>query len=159
MNATLPTTHRTIDPSNLSPKSRRAVAKYGYANCVLAYNRNVFHGEGPSTIAETTDGLSNVASAFAAIDAGREIETGIQNCEFEDVVGDYKVGNTHQSRKTLGKMIEGKNVSVRFMLGTPGRVTVSVTYAMWTNWIGTLSAPQFDAFVRSLPEGTEVSKF
>ena len=147
----------TLDASNLSPKSRRAVEKYGYANCVLAYTHSA-RGEGPWTIA-TYVGLSGTAAANAAINAGREIETGLQTCEFEDVVGDFKVGSTHQSRKTLGKMVEGKEVSVWFPLGTPGRVTVSVTYAMWTNWIGTLSAIQFDAFVRSLPEGTEISKF
>lgn len=157
MNATLDTTHRTIDPSNLSPKSRRAVEKYGYANCVLAYTHST-RGEGPSTIA-TYVGLSGTAAANAAINAGREIETGLQTCEFDEVFGTETRGNYYEGKTTLGKFLAGKNVSLRYVLGTPGRVTVSIQYATWTHFRATLSAIQFDALVRSLPEGTEISKF
>lgn len=62
---------RTVETENLSPKARRAIKKYGYTNCELAYTHST-RGEGPHTISIYV-GLSGVAAANAAINAGREI--------------------------------------------------------------------------------------
>ena len=150
---------KTLELSNLSPKTRKAIEKYGYTTCKLAYTHHT-RGEGASTVASYL-GLSGTNAADAAINAGREMSTGLQTCEFDRVYGTMTIGTHTEKKMELRKFlaeINGK-ISVRFILGEPGRVVVSIEYATWTNWRATLTAIQFDAFVRSLPEGTEVSKF
>lgn len=66
----------TIDLSKLSAKTRRAVTKYGLTTCIDAFKHNRA-GEGPSNIACYLN-LSGVNVANAAINAGREIETGVK---------------------------------------------------------------------------------
>ena len=62
-----------VETLELSAKTRRAIAKYGVPACLAAWHKNRLDGEGPATIAATTWGLTNVASANAAINAGTEI--------------------------------------------------------------------------------------
>jgi len=154
MTFSLDTTHRTVDPASLSAKTRAAIAKYGYATCVIAYARNSVHGDGPATIKDTTHGLKTVASANAAIDAGREIETGVQTCEFDKVLGTETRGNYHEGKTTLGKFLQGKKIDSVWYTKMDGcRVVVSIKYATFTNFRATLTTIQFDALLRSLPEG------
>lgn len=75
-------TRTTIELGNLSAKTRRAIKRYTLQTCVEAFRSNSVVGEGPSTIA-TLLGLSGVRAANAAIDAGREIETGIRPAEMD----------------------------------------------------------------------------
>ncbi len=56
---------------NTSKTTNAAIKKYGIDNCKRAYVLNTA-GEGPSTIAQYV-GLSGVAAANAAINAGREL--------------------------------------------------------------------------------------
>lgn len=55
----------------LSTKTERAVSKYGFANCVQAFEMHTRDGEGASTIGFTL-GLTT-RQADAAINAGQEI--------------------------------------------------------------------------------------
>ena len=63
-----------MNSSNLSLKTRRALKKYGYANCTEA-NRLFDRGKGPFTIAclMQVSCLSSIQSVRSAIDAGREL--------------------------------------------------------------------------------------
>lgn len=149
--------------SKTSPKTRKAAAKYGVEACIAAYRMNMT-GEGPSTIANTSGWTSirTVASANAAIDAGREIETGVQTCELANVYGTVRKGTYSEKNSTLGKFLEGKKIDdVKFIRNPKvvDRVTVSISYATFVHFSATLSVVQFDALVRLLPEGTPITNF
>lgn len=60
---------------DLTIKTRRALKKYGYANCSEAYRLHFKKGEGARTIAITIQCscIRTTADANAAIDAGREL--------------------------------------------------------------------------------------
>lgn len=55
-----------------TPKTQRAIARYGYEACLEAFRLNDKDGHGARTVAIQV-GLLGTRSADAAIDAGREI--------------------------------------------------------------------------------------
>lgn len=118
---------KTLDSNLLSPRCLRALQKYGVETCIAAFEKNRYGGEGPRTIAETTTGLTNLASANAAIDAGCEISTGYQVGYGLDLFGLAKFDQGRRSKKmTLRDFIEEVG-SIDFIISVYGRSTQIVT--------------------------------
>lgn len=148
-----------VGRTGLSPRARRAIQKYGFTACETAYAYSE-RGEGPSTIAAYM-GLSGVAAANAAIDAGRELATGIQAGEFDQVYGTVRIGDARQYRTTIRNFLHGRRDGIErvsFIPGDRGNATVTIKYATWTTFLTTLSTAQLDELLRNLPGSVEVTR-
>lgn len=124
--------------TSYSPKTERAIAKYGKDACIAAYRMNVKEGEGGTYIAENL-GI-HINSTSAAISAGEEIAAVAVSATKEKrevkikfAFGQYRV--EYVTRRPRGrtmaaqfdKQIRSKEQVIEWVESQPNLVLVGVT--------------------------------
>lgn len=153
-------TTATINSSNLSCRTLRAIARYGTAVCVEAHRASLA-GRGSAAISDSfPDVLKTRASAQAAIEAGREIETGAQTCDAVKILGNLRIGNHTDRRDTLGNFLR-RRMPDRVVLTKTAHTDiwfVQIRYAMWTTFSAYFDRHQVEELFSLLPADIAVER-